>query len=74
MPAIAYVKGLNVIDLTMSEGFENNIKGSQDAYVVNGDVSMEYAIETISNKDKGVLKILGNLKKGFYNEFEQKDH
>jgi conjugal transfer pilus assembly protein TrbC len=68
VPAIAYVRGLGLEDIAMSEGDSENLKGSQDAYIIYGDVSVERALETIAKEtaSEGVDNLTKKLKKGFY--------
>lgn len=68
MPAIAYVKGVNLIDAARSEGETGNLNGTQNAHIVYGDVSMERALEIISRetKNKRVNKLLEKVRKGVF--------
>ena len=68
VPAIAYVRGISLEDVAMSEGEPENLKGSQDAYIVYGDVSVERALETIAKEtgSAGIKNLTKKLKKGFY--------
>jgi conjugal transfer pilus assembly protein TrbC len=68
VPAIAYVRGVSLEDVAMSEGEPENLKGSQDAYIVYGDVSVERALETIAQEtgSEGIDNLTKKLKKGFY--------
>ena len=68
VPAIAYVTGTSLEDVAMSEGDVKNLEGSQDAYIVYGDVSLECALETIAAETKSnrVNSLIKKLRKGFY--------
>lgn len=75
VPAIAYVKGVSLIDSTMSEGWGTNLEGSPEAYIVYGDVSLEYALKTIQDKTKNNLNsILKKLRNGFYQNQQGEDN
>jgi conjugal transfer pilus assembly protein TrbC len=67
VPAILYVRGLHSIDPEESEGIENNASIS-DAYLVSGDVSLEYALDLIQKKSESsqVQAMLKELRRGFY--------
>lgn len=68
VPAIAYIRGTSLEDVAMSEGEGENLKGSQDTYIVYGDVSVECALETIAEETKSdrVNNLIKKLRKGFY--------
>lgn len=67
VPAVVYAININVVDAQMSEGLENNTKVS-DYYVLYGDASLEYALDTMhkETKSKSIEELLTVLKKGFY--------
>jgi len=66
-PAILYVRGVHSIDPGQSEGIKGNTSVS-DAYMVSGDVSLEYALDTIrkASKSSQIETILKTLRRGFY--------
>ena len=68
VPAVAYVKGVSLIDPQMSEGIGENLAGLQEAYIVHGDVSLRYALEQIRRRTKSerVGALLRKLQGGFY--------
>jgi type-F conjugative transfer system pilin assembly protein TrbC len=68
VPAIAYARGVSIADTAMSEGWDNNVNSSLEAYVVYGDVSLEYALEAISKRTKNrrINNLLEELRHGFY--------
>lgn len=67
VPAIIYASGLELMDIEQSEGWSENAQ-VKDAYIIHGDVSLEYAIESIYQRtgNKRVLDIYHNLKRSFY--------
>ena len=67
VPAILYVRGVHSIDPGESEGVTDNTSVS-DAYMVSGDVSLEYALDTIrkASKSSQIEGILKTLQRGFY--------
>jgi len=67
VPTILYVRGVHSIDPGESEGIEGNTSVS-DAYMVSGDVSLEYALDTIrkASKSSQIEGILKTLRRGFY--------
>ena len=67
VPAILYVRGLHSVDPGESEGLKDNVTVS-DVYMVSGDVSPEYALDTIrkASKSSQVEGILKELRRGFY--------
>jgi conjugal transfer pilus assembly protein TrbC len=67
VPAILYVRGVHSIDSGESEGITDNTSVS-DAYLVSGDVSLEYALESIRKASKAsqIQRILQELRRGFY--------
>jgi len=67
-PAIVYVKGVDSADPEKSEGVVENTSIA-DAYVVSGDVSLEYALDVIGRQSHSgqIAAILTLLRKGFYN-------
>ena len=68
VPAVAYVKGVNLVDAGRSEGEAENLNGTQNAYIVYGDVSVERGLEIISRetKNKRVNKLLEKVRKGVF--------
>lgn len=68
VPAIAYVKGVSLVDAARSEGEAENLNGTQNAYIVYGDVSVERGLEIISRetKNKRVNKLLEKVRKGVF--------
>lgn len=67
VPAVVYATDVNVVDVQMSEGLEDNTKVS-NYYVLYGDASLEYVLETIQKETKSasIEGLLTVLKKGFY--------
>ncbi|MEJ2068527.1 MAG: type-F conjugative transfer system pilin assembly protein TrbC, partial [Deltaproteobacteria bacterium] len=67
VPAILYVRGLHSSDPEESEGIRENASIS-DAYLVSGDVSLEYALDLIQKKSRSgqIKRILQDLRRGFY--------
>jgi conjugal transfer pilus assembly protein TrbC len=67
VPAVVYATGINVVDVQMSEGLENNTKVS-NYYVLYGDASLEYVLDTIrkETKSKSIEGLLAALRKDFY--------
>jgi len=67
VPAVVYATDVNVMDVQMSEGLENNTKVS-NYHVLYGDASLEYVLDTIQKetKSKSIEGLLTTLKKGFY--------
>ena len=67
VPAIAYVRGISQ-EAAISGGEAENLKGSQDTYIVYGDVSVECALETIAEETKSdrVNNLIRKLRRGFY--------
>jgi len=49
VPAIVYARGVSVSDSALSEGLADNAT-YKDAYVVYGDVSIEYAVKKIKEE------------------------
>ena len=68
VPAIAYVRGVGLENVSMREGDAENLAGSQDAYIVYGDVSVDRALETIAKETKSVRinSLVKKLRSGFY--------
>jgi type-F conjugative transfer system pilin assembly protein TrbC len=67
VPAVVYVTGINVLDVEMSEGLENNTEVS-NYYVLYGDASLEYMLDTMhkETKSKSIEGLMTALRKGFY--------
>ncbi len=67
VPAIIYADGLKLVDIEQSEGWSENAK-VKDAYIVRGDASLDYAVESIYQKtgNSRVLEILQKMRRGFY--------
>ncbi|MFZ0449016.1 MAG: type-F conjugative transfer system pilin assembly protein TrbC [Desulfatiglandaceae bacterium] len=67
VPAILYIRGLHSTDPQQSEGITDNTSVS-DVYMVSGDVSLEYALDTIrkASKSSQVEGILKELRRSFY--------
>jgi type-F conjugative transfer system pilin assembly protein TrbC len=67
VPAIMYVRGLHSTDPEESEGVKDNATIS-DAYLVSGDVSLEYALDLIQKKSgsSDLAGMLRQLRRGFY--------
>jgi conjugal transfer pilus assembly protein TrbC len=67
VPAVVYTTGVNVVDVQMSEGLENNAKVS-NYYVLYGDASLEYVLDTIQKETKSasIEGLIAVLEKGFY--------
>lgn len=67
VPAFIYVNGLELVDIEQSEGWSDNAK-VKDACIVRGDVSLDYAVESIYQKtgNSRVLGILQKLRRSFY--------
>lgn len=67
VPAILYARGVNSIDPDQSEGIKDNTSVA-DAYLVSGDVSLEYALEKIrkASKSSQIANILKELRRDFY--------
>ena len=67
VPAILYATGVNSIDPDQSEGIKDNTSVA-DAYLVSGDVSLEYALEKIrkASKSSQIANILKELRRDFY--------
>lgn len=74
VPAIVFAKGVSISDLELSEGLSENLKGTPDAYVIYGDVSLDYALEKIYAKtsDSGIQAMLKELRKGWFSEGTKK--
>ncbi len=75
VPAIAYARGVSLVDPTMSEGWDENLHGSPDAYVLYGDVSLEYALASMSRKarDNRLNDLVEELRSGgFYKRKAEK--
>ena len=68
VPAILYANGVNSVDPAKSEGIADNTSIA-NAYIVNGDVSLEYALNVIGRQSHSnqIAGILTKLRKGFYN-------
>jgi type-F conjugative transfer system pilin assembly protein TrbC len=67
VPAIVYARGLSINDTEASEGLTDNVQVG-DAYVLYGDMSLEYALERFhreTNSDS-ILSAIKQLRKGFY--------
>lgn len=69
VPAIVYVKGLSLVDAGLSEGITDNATFAE-AYLVRGDVSLEYALDKIHHESHStqVAAVLRQLRGGFYSE------
>jgi len=67
VPAVVYATDVNVMDVQMSEGLESNTEVS-DYYVLYGDASLEYVLDTIhkGTKSKSIERLLTTLRKDFY--------
>ena len=67
VPAILYARGVNSMDPEQSEGLKENTSVS-DAYLVSGDVSLEYALEKIrkASGNSELQTILKQLRRDFY--------
>lgn len=67
VPSIVYANGLELMDPEQSEGWSENAK-IKDAYIIHGDVSLKYAVESIYQRtgDKRVLDIYHKLERSFY--------
>jgi type-F conjugative transfer system pilin assembly protein TrbC len=67
VPAVVYATGINVVDVQMSEGLENNAKMS-NYHVLYGDASLEYVLNTIQKETRSasIEGLLAVLRKGFY--------
>jgi conjugal transfer pilus assembly protein TrbC len=67
VPAILYIRGLHSTDPQQSEGIRDNTFVS-DVYMISGDVSLEYAMDTIrkASRSSQVESILKELRRGFY--------
>jgi len=66
VPAILYVNGVSSVDPPKSEGLPANTSIA-DAYIVDGDVSLEYALDIIEQQSHSsqITEILTRMK-GFY--------
>ena len=64
VPAIVYARGVN--DTEAGQGTTENI--AADAYLVSGDMSLDYALELIGQKTQSsqIDNILKKLRRGFY--------
>jgi type-F conjugative transfer system pilin assembly protein TrbC len=64
VPAIVYARGVNEIEA--GQGTTENI--AADAYLVSGDMSLDYALELIGQKTQSsqINNILKKLRRGFY--------
>lgn len=67
VPAIVYARGIDSVDPEQSEGLEENTSVA-DAYVVYGDVSLEYALERIRKKSGSsqLQSLINQLRRDFY--------
>ena len=67
VPAIVYVRGMEIMDSQGSEGKEENAEFSE-AYLLYGDVSLTYALEQILKKSdsKKIDVIIKKLRGDFY--------
>lgn len=68
VPTIVFAKGVNTEMDEGSEGLEENMKGTPNAYAVLGDVSLDYAIDKINkNLSKPNLTLLvKDLRKSWF--------
>jgi len=68
VPAIVFAWGVSAADIESSEGMPENLKGSPNAYVIYGDVSLDYALEKIHAKTSNprILAMLKELRKGWF--------
>ena len=68
VPAVCYVRGIELKDSAMSEGDPENLKGAQDAYIVYGDLSFARALEVINKETKSIRlsNLIRKLRGGFY--------
>ncbi|PIP38080.1 MAG: hypothetical protein COX19_14635 [Desulfobacterales bacterium CG23_combo_of_CG06-09_8_20_14_all_51_8] len=64
VPAIVYARGVN--ETEAGQGTTENI--AADAYLVSGDISLDYALEVILKESKSsqIDNILKKLRRGFY--------
>lgn len=69
VPAIVYASNISLLDLESSEGIQDNLKGTPNAFAVYGDVSLEYAFEKIYEKTSNprILSMIQELRKGWFN-------
>ena len=69
VPAILYVRGLSLVDAGLSEGITENAPIGE-AYMVRGDVSLEYALEKIRKRSGSsqLEEVVRQLTAGFYSE------
>lgn len=68
VPAIAYAKGIGTIMDEGSEGLAINLKSQPKAYLVSGDVALDYAVEKINGKMNSptLTLIAKTLRKGWF--------
>lgn len=68
VPAFIFASGVTPADLEASEGMPENLKGTPIAYVIYGDVSLDYALEKIHAKTSNprILAMLKELRKGWF--------
>lgn len=70
VPAIVFASGVTAADLEASEGMPENLKGTPKAYIIYGDVSLDFALEKIYAKtnNSGVQSMLKELRKDWFSE------
>lgn len=68
VPAIVYARNVNVLSRDISEGLNDNLSGKPVTFTIYGDVSLQYALQRISDKTNSTfIKSLNDiLKKNFY--------